>query len=126
MLCPAAMLFTACQSTTPVESMVRSITPYRMSVVQGNFVSREAADKVRIGMSREEVRNILGTPLLIDPFHPDRWDYVFYFKRGTTDLISQRHFIVRFEAERVVGYSGAEQLPSENDLIGAVDGDRKN
>ncbi len=116
---------TGCHSKPLLESMTLGITPYRAAVVQGNFVSQEAAAKVRIGMTREAVRNILGTPLLIDPFHPNRWDYVFYFKRGQTDIVTQRHFIVHFNKERVAAYSGAEDLPSEYDLIQAVDGDRK-
>ncbi len=119
-------MLAGCHGGNPIESTMRTITPYRITVVQGNFVSREAAARVHKGMSREEVRDILGTPLLVDPFHPNRWDYVFYFKRGSTDIVAQRHFIVRFEAERVVGYSGAEQLPSESELIQAVDADRNN
>jgi outer membrane protein assembly factor BamE len=61
------------------QRFAQSITPYRITVVQGNFVSKEAAAQMQVGMSRAQVRQILGTPLLADMFHADRWDYVFYF-----------------------------------------------
>src|SRR5512133_1992463 len=63
------------------ESIVSPITPYKVEVVQGNFVSREQFAALKPGMSRQQVRDILGTPLVTDVFHGDRWDYVFTLKR---------------------------------------------
>jgi len=54
------------------------ITPYRMDIQQGNYVSQEMVSQLRSGMTREQVRFVLGTPLLTDIFHADRWDYVYY------------------------------------------------
>lgn len=51
---------------------------YKMEIQQGNYISREELATVRPGMSEAQVREILGTPLLVDDFHKDRWDYVFY------------------------------------------------
>src|SRR5258706_7329133 len=62
---------------------IPGITPYRMEIQQGNFISQEAVSKLKLGMSREDVKLILGTPLLTDIFHGDRWDYV--FSRETSD-----------------------------------------
>lgn len=107
------------------QRVAQSITPYRITVVQGNFVSAEAASKLRVGMSREEVGSILGTPLLTDLFHTDRWDYVFYFKRGSTSVVQQRDLIVNFVGDRVASWTGADDLPSEYELIAEIDGDRK-
>jgi outer membrane protein assembly factor BamE len=107
------------------QRIARSITPYRITVVQGNFVSAEAASKLRVGMSRDEVRSVLGTPLLTDLFHTDRWDYVFYFKRGSTSVVQQRDLVVNFVGDRVASWTGADDLPSEYELIAEIDGDRK-
>ena len=71
-----AALLPACKSV-PIPS-VPGITPYRMVIQQGNFISQEMVAQLKPGMSKEQVRFILGTPLVTDIFHADRWDYVFY------------------------------------------------
>jgi outer membrane protein assembly factor BamE len=107
------------------QRVAQSITPYRITVVQGNFVSKEAAAKMRVGMSRAEVKTVLGTPLLTDMFHADRWDYLFYFKRGSTAVVQQRDFIVHFERDRVASWEGGDDLPSELELLADIDGDKR-
>ena len=57
---------------------IPGITPYKPDIQQGNFISQESVAQVKPGMSREQVRFILGTPLLTDIFHTDRWDYVYW------------------------------------------------
>jgi outer membrane protein assembly factor BamE len=57
---------------------VPGITPYKPEIQQGNYLSPEVLAQVKPGMSREQVRFILGTPLLTDVFHADRWDYVYW------------------------------------------------
>ncbi|WP_162601036.1 outer membrane protein assembly factor BamE [Paraburkholderia sp. C35] len=106
------------------QRVAQSITPYRITVVQGNFVSKEAAAQMQVGMSRAQVKQVLGTPLLTDMFHADRWDYVFYFKRGSTAVVQQRDFIVNFAGDRVASWSGGEDLPSNLELLAEIDGDR--
>ncbi|SEA71431.1 outer membrane protein assembly factor BamE [Paraburkholderia sartisoli] len=106
------------------QRIAQSITPYRITVVQGNFVSSEAAAQMKVGMSRAEVRQLLGTPLLTDMFHADRWDYLFYFKRGSTAIVQQRDFIVMFADDRVASWSGGDDLPSNLELLADIDGDR--
>ncbi|SAL18397.1 outer membrane protein [Caballeronia terrestris] len=124
----AAVLATTlagCSSYDSVtQKIAQSITPYRITVVQGNFVSQEAASQMQIGMSRDQVKALLGTPLLTDMFHADRWDYVFYFKRGSTSVVQQRDFIVNFTADRVTSWSGGENLPSNLELLAEIDGDK--
>jgi outer membrane protein assembly factor BamE len=107
------------------ERVVQRITPYRVTIVQGNFVSSDTAAKLHVGMSRDEVRALLGTPLLTDMFHPERWDYIFYFKRGSTNVVQQRDLVINFTGDTVVSWSGAEDLPSNQDLIAMIDGDKK-
>lgn len=105
--------------------IVQRITPYRVTIVQGNFVSSEAAAQLKVGMSRDQVRSTLGTPLLTDMFHPERWDYIFYFKRGSTAVVQQRDLIINFNGDLVSSWSGADDLPSNQDLINMIDGDRR-
>jgi outer membrane protein assembly factor BamE len=106
------------------QRFAQSITPYRITIVQGNFVSKEAAEQMRVGMSRAEVKQLLGTPLLTDMFHANRWDYVFYFKRGSTAVVQQRDFVVMFDGDRVTSWSGGEDLPSNLELLAEIDGDK--
>ncbi|WP_010117092.1 outer membrane protein assembly factor BamE, partial [Burkholderia oklahomensis] len=116
----------ACSSYDSVtQRIAQSITPYRITVVQGNFVSQEKASQLQAGMSRDQVRALLGTPLLTDMFHADRWDYIFYFKRGSTSVVQQRDLVLNFSGDRLASWSGADNLPSELDLLADIDGDRR-
>jgi outer membrane protein assembly factor BamE len=120
-----AALLAGCSTYDSVtQKIAQSITPYRITVVQGNFVSQEAANQMQVGMSRDQVKQLLGTPLLTDMFHADRWDYVFYFKRGSTSVVQQRDFIVNFASDRVTSWSGGENLPSNLELLAEIDGDK--
>lgn len=121
----AVALVAGCSTYDSVtQKIAQSITPYRITVVQGNFVSKEAAAQMQVGMSRAQVRQLLGTPLLTDMFHADRWDYLFYFKRGSTSIVQQRDFIVIFANDRVASWSGGEDLPSNLELLADIDGDK--
>lgn len=71
---------------------------YRIDVEQGNIMEQEKIDQLKPGMSRRQVRFILGTPLLEDSFNNDRWDYT-YVKRNGLDVISQSHLSVIFEGD---------------------------
>jgi outer membrane protein assembly factor BamE len=106
------------------QSIAQRITPYRITVVQGNFVSQEAASQMKVGLTRDQVKALLGTPLLADMFHADRWDYVFYFKRGSTSVVQQRDFVVLFAGNTVASWSGGENLPSNLELLAEIDGDK--
>ncbi|SAK72744.1 SmpA/OmlA domain-containing protein [Caballeronia fortuita] len=120
-----AALLAGCSAYDSVtQKIAQSITPYRITVVQGNFVSAEAAAQMQVGMSRDQVKQLLGTPLLTDMFHADRWDYVFYFKRGSTSVVQQRDFVVNFASDRVVSWSGGDNLPSNLELLAEIDGDK--
>ncbi|MGI4814879.1 MAG: outer membrane protein assembly factor BamE [Janthinobacterium lividum] len=121
----AVLALAACSTYNGLSNrVIEHITPYRVTVVQGNFVSAEAAAKLTVGMSREQVRNAIGTPLLTDMFHADRWDYVFYFKRGSTSVVQQRDLVVYFNGDSLDHWTGALDLPSEQDLIAEIDGDK--
>lgn len=125
MVTAAVALLGGCSTYDSLTQRVaQSITPYRITVVQGNFVSKEAAARMRVGMTRAEVRTVLGTPLLTDMFHAERWDYLFYFKRGSTSVVQQRDFVVNFKDDRVASWQGGDALPSELELLADIDGDK--
>jgi outer membrane protein assembly factor BamE len=94
------------------------ITPYRVEVVQGNVITSEQAQVVKAGMNRAQVRDVLGTPLLADVFHNDRWDYVFTLKRQGFDD-QQRSFVVMFEKDKVLKID-APELPSEDQFVASI------
>jgi len=90
---------------------VPGVTPYRMVIQQGNFISQEMVAQLKPGMTKEQVRFVLGTPLVTDIFHADRWDYVFYreVKGGKRE---QRNLSVIFEKERLARVIG-DLMPAE-------------
>jgi outer membrane protein assembly factor BamE len=71
---------------------------HRVDIQQGNFLDVEDIDRVSAGMTRVQVRALLGTPMVADPFVNTRWDYVYYLKRGRAREALRRHFIVYFDA----------------------------
>jgi len=80
-------------------------TPYKMDIQRGNFVTQDMIAKLQLGMTRSQVRFALGTPLMVDPFHNDRWDYVYrYMKAGT--LTEQRRLKVHFSNDRLARVEG--------------------
>lgn len=90
---------------------------YRPNIQQGNLVKTEDIDQVTAGMTRSQVRYLLGTPMLADPFDPQRWDYIYTFQRGREKGRDRGHFIVRFEGDKVsrVEKPGLAVLPQVNE-----------
>ena len=84
---------------------------HRINIQQGNFLDNEDIDRVAVGMTRVQVRALLGTPMVADPFVTNRWDYVYYLKLGRWDEARRRHFIVYFD-----GTDKVERIerPTEN------------
>ena len=90
-------------------------TPYRITIQQGNFVSKEMADQVKLGMTREQVRFLLGTALVTDMFHADRWDYIFRLLKPDGELTTSR-VTVFFEKSLVAKLERGE-LPNEQEYL---------
>ena len=78
------------------------VTPYRMEIQQGNFVTQEMVAQLKPGMTREQVRFVLGTPLVVDPFHAERWDYVFSRTPENSTQYEQRRITVFFDGSGVL------------------------
>jgi outer membrane protein assembly factor BamE len=74
---------------------------YRANISQGNLIKQDDLDKVEVGMTRSQVRFLLGTPMIDDPFHADRWDYVYYLKIGRNDAGFKRWVSVFFTDDKV-------------------------
>jgi outer membrane protein assembly factor BamE len=74
---------------------------YRIDIQQGNVLEDDTIDQVEVGMSQSAVQFLLGTPMLADPFHTDRWDYPYYLRRGRANNAQRRWVVVYFDDGRV-------------------------
>lgn len=75
---------------------------YRPDIQQGNLLSVKDIEQVQVGMTRSQVRFLLGTPMVSDPFAPQRWDYVYRMEFGRRRFVDEAHLIVFFEGDKVV------------------------
>lgn len=111
---------------TGIQRFLGVFSPYRIDIQQGNFISREMVTQLKEGMqrpegvTREQVRFVLGTPLLTDLFHADRWDYVFRLKKRSGEVISS-HVTVLFKDNRLVSVDGG-LLPTEQEYLAFIAG----
>lgn len=111
-ICLISLLVVAgCATDASVERYVpQIITPYRMPIQQGNFVTQDLVDKLAVGQTREQVRFILGSPLLTDVFHAKRWDYVYRSAVGWNQP-EKRRLVVFFDAANLLERWIAELPP---------------
>lgn len=96
-----SLVVAACTSVPRIPG----ITPYKMDIQQGNFVSQDMISQLKPGMTREQVRFLLGTPLVADIFHPERWDYV-YWREAPDGKREERRVALFFsdnKLERIAG-----------------------
>jgi outer membrane protein assembly factor BamE len=118
----AAIANSGAQTTTvtKLQKFLWVFSPYRPDIQQGNFVSQEMLGQLKVGQSRDQVKFILGTPLLTDAFHADRWDYPFYLARGDGELTTSR-VTVYFKDNLVARIDGGN-LPTEREYISRLIG----
>lgn len=118
----AAIANSGAQTTqvTKLQKFLWIFTPYRPDIQQGNFISQEMLDQLKAGMTRDQVKFVLGTPMLSDIFHENRWDYPFYLARGNGELTSSR-VTVYFKDDKVDHWDGAH-LPTEKEYINRIAG----
>jgi outer membrane protein assembly factor BamE len=124
--CAMTFLLAGCESLYSVSASVGSgiasaaswaptfLGPYRPDVHQGNIVSQEMVDQLRIGMTRDQVRFMLGTPLMTSEFRKDRIDYVYYLnpRRGP---IQNRRLTLFFKENRLERFEN-DPMPSEDEI----------
>lgn len=95
----------------------RIVTEYRIDIQQGNVIDQEMVAQLKPGQTRDQVRFILGTPLLTDVFHADRWDYLYSFQNGRTGAVEKRRLTVFFNKDgRLERASGDVEVASVSDL----------
>jgi outer membrane protein assembly factor BamE len=112
-------LISGCAITSPEANRVLGlVTPYRIDITQGNVVTKELAALIKPGMSRDQVRDVLGSPLLTSAFHAERWDYVFTFRRQGLPL-QQRSVVAHFKGNALERLESAD-LPSENEFVASI------
>lgn len=108
-----------CSSLNGASARVAGIiSPYKMNIVQGNVVTREQLALVKPGMQRAQVRDILGTALLVSVFHADRWDYVFTLKQQ--GVAPQARNLTVFFKNDLVERTEADPLPSEAEFVATL------
>ena len=78
---------------------------YRIPIQQGNIIDQKKVDQIKLGMTKRQVQFVMGTPLMSDMFHQNRWDYIYQLRRGDQTLRSRR-FTLFFEEEKLVRYEG--------------------
>jgi outer membrane protein assembly factor BamE len=82
-------------------SLLLSACIYRIDIQQGNLLEQSDIEQVEVGMTRSQVQFLLGTPMVADSFHQDRWDYAYYLKRGRSRDVDRRWIVVYFDEDRV-------------------------
>lgn len=82
-------------------SLLGSACVYRINIRQGNFLDQTAVEQVKPGMTRSQVRYLLGTPMVADTFDKERWDYIYYLKKGRTRKVDSRRVTVFFDGDKV-------------------------
>lgn len=115
--CLAALA--GCSSLDSASNRLASIvTPYKVAVVQGNFVSSEQVEALQPGMSRQQVRDILGTPLVTSLFHDGRWEYVFTIQRPGQEL-QTRKLTAFFQGDLLQRFD-SDTMPSETEFVASL------
>jgi outer membrane protein assembly factor BamE len=97
------------------------LRPYRPDIQQGNFISREMVSQLKEGMTRDQVRFVLGTPLLTDVFHSDRWDYPFRMAKGNGEMTTSR-VTLTFVDDKLTRIVGGD-LPTEAEYLSRISGE---
>ncbi|HEY4529677.1 MAG TPA: outer membrane protein assembly factor BamE [Luteimonas sp.] len=86
---------------------------YKQPIYQGTLISPANVEQLQVGMNRQQVEALLGTPSIQDPFHHDRWDYTATERVGRSGRTEQRNFVVHFEGDAVVRWEG-DYFPERN------------
>lgn len=113
----AAVVLAGCANSF-TSDLLAKITPYKVEVVQGNVVTSEQIAQLKPGMTREQVRNALGAPLVTDAFHANRWDYLFSLRRQGAE-VQRRSIVIEFDGD-VLKRIEAPELPTEQAFVAGI------
>ena len=103
----------------PLGYVARSINPYRFELIQGNVITKEQVEVLRPGMSKNQVKEVLGTPLITSLFHEERWDYAFTVRRSGQEL-QKKKLAVFFDKEQMLRWE-SDPLPTEAEFAATID-----
>lgn len=98
--------------------MLKFLSVHKIDIQQGNFISQEMMAQLKEGMTQDQVRFVLGTPLLNDLFHAERWDYPFRLQKANGEIITS-HVTIFFKDKKVTRFEGGN-LPTEKDYIARI------
>ena len=115
------LLIGGCKQMPEMSMPTLGLGPHKIDIQQGNVITQDMIDKLQPGMTRNQVRFVLGTPLLVDPFRTDRWDYVYSLKKRG-ELLEQRQLKVFFKDDKMVRYEGdvvSDTRPGAESAAGA-------
>jgi len=110
-----SLLISSCSVKNPIDYFEAKI--YKLDVQQGNIITAEMLMGLKPGMTRAQVRYVLGTPLIQDSFHKNRWDYIYKMIKDD-QLIEERHLVVKFEDDELVDIKG-DLINKDDVMIGA-------
>ena len=111
----AALFSAGCSTIDTYMPTLRSLGVYKLDINQGNYLSQDLVDKLKVGQTKAQVRQLLGTPLLVSPFRESRWDYVYeYTKQGR--VVEHRTFTAYFVEEKLARWEGDEMPQSIAEL----------
>jgi outer membrane protein assembly factor BamE len=92
--------------------MLPFLHTHKIDIQQGNYVTQDMISRLKPGMTRSQVRFLMGTPLIVDPFHSDRWDYVYTFQKAGT-MTEQRRIVVIFDSDKLLRIEG-DVVPAQS------------
>ena len=114
-LCLVLVAASGCATADQYLPSWRSFGVYKIDINQGNYLSQDMVDKLKVGMTPAQVKQLLGTPLVNSPFRPDRWDYVYEYTRQGR-VVEHRNFTVYFADAKLTRWEGDEMPQSTIEL----------
>ena len=90
---------------------------HKIDIQQGNVITQEMLETLTPGMDKRRVKIAIGSPMVQDPFHPDRWDYVYSYKAGMSDEEQSAHIILRFDGDTLASIEVVKAPPHEDDIL---------
>jgi outer membrane protein assembly factor BamE len=110
-LIPVSILLASCSEMAMPKLF--TFSPHKIEIRQGNLISQEMRERLKPGMTRLQVRAVLGTPLVSDPFHANRWDYVYRLEQSGK-LVDNQHLTLYFDGDRLarIDDGGMPPLPA--------------
>jgi outer membrane protein assembly factor BamE len=111
----AALVAAGCSTVESYLPQVRTFGVYKLDINQGNYLSQDVVDKLRVGQTKPQVRQLLGTPLVVSVFRDNRWDYVYEFTHQGR-VVAHRTLTVYFVDDKLARWEGDEMPASQADL----------